>query len=460
MEESIISDKNLLKCIKESDIQKIAELFSSGKFSEIIENFFIKQKKDKKESIKLFNENNNFQNSKNELNLNENYFSKSNNDIININQKDFPDINSNDFNNIISNSSNNLSLFPENDFVLNTPVNYNNNNITGSSKEKKENNNPYLENIGIIEDYYNSVNNEKEFDFDLIDKFENDKLSQQILLTIVIYCLMKIKNDVDLRTIFSKYNITIDNSIFPLILLKAKFYFKINLISQCLDIYSQAIIKYNDFKSKMINDNNNIIYIESFKQDFIYFNNLFNYLFALNNIDSKIKKLYYEQKFCLYQLGFYSEGFKLLIELYNQYPKDVQIQFELGKDSIYFSKYDIYKEMLEILQKSVKEETNMNKRSIYLNYYIYLQGLSFLAQDKIENARSCFTEILKNDTTNVVVINNNALLSIYENQSKETNDILNLIENPQQMDSYNECIHENINILKQKFKADIQKYKK
>ena len=28
MEESIISDKNLLKYIKESDIQKIAELFS------------------------------------------------------------------------------------------------------------------------------------------------------------------------------------------------------------------------------------------------------------------------------------------------------------------------------------------------------------------------------------------------------------------------------------------------
>ena len=459
MEESIISDKNLLKYIKESDLQKIAELFSLGKFSEIIENFFIKKKKEKTEPIKLFDEFNISENSKNEINLNENYISKSNKDIININQKSFSDININDFNNIISNSSNDLSLFSNNDFILNKPKNYNNN-VNDLDKEKKENNNPYLENVGIIEDYYNSVNNEKEFDYDLIDKFENDKLSQQILLTIVIYCLMKIKNDVDLRTIFSKYNISIDNSIFPLILLKSKFYFKINLISQCLDIYSQAIIKYNDFKSKFINDNNNIIYIETFKQDFIYFNNLFNYLFALNNIDSKIKKLYYEQKFCLYKLGFHSEGFKLLIELYNKYPQDVQIQFELGKDSIYLSKYDIYKSILEILQNSIKEESDSNKRAIYLNYYIYLQGISFLAQDKIENARSCFTEILKNDTTNIVVINNNALLSIYENQSKETNDILNLIEDPHQMDSYNECIHENINILKQKYKADIQKYKK
>ena len=147
-----------------------------------------------------------------------------------------------------------------------------------------------------------------------------------------------------------------------------------------------------------------------------------------------------------------------MIELYNKYPTDVQIQFELGKDSIYLSKYDIFKEMLEILQKSVNEEQNMNKRTIFINYYIYLQGLSFLAQDKIENTRKCFTEILKNDSTNIIAINNNALLSIYENKSKESYNMLNLVENPNQMDSYNECIHENINILKEKYKADTQKY--
>ena len=115
--------------------------------------------------------------------------------------------------------------------------------------------------------------------------------------------------------------------------------------------------------------------------------------------------------------------------------------------------------MIEILQKSIKEESNMNKRAIYINYYIYLQGLSFLAQDKVENTRKCFTEILKNDSTNIVAINNNAILSIYDNKSKESHNILNLIENPNQMDSYNECIHENINILKEKYKAENQKYK-
>ena len=451
MEDNIITDKNLLKIMKESDVQQIAEFFSMGKFSDIIEIYFKKPKTNNKTPINLFEENN----------INNNFLSKSNKEIISINNNITKDNNSNKNLNILNaNSSNDLRLFPINDFTLKVPsksksdINHKNNEM------KNDYNNSYNENFGIIEDYYGETNKEKEFDFDLIDKLENDKLTQQILLTIVIYCLMRLKNYIDLRTLFSKYNISIDNSIFPLILLKSKFYFKINSISQCLDICSHAINKYNDFKSKNINDKTNIIYIETYNQDFIYFNNLFNYLFALNNIDSKLKKLYYEQKFSLYHLGFYSEGFKLLIELYNKYPKDVQIQFELGKDSIYLSKYDIYKTILEILQHSIKEESDANKRTIYLNYYIYLQGLSFIAQDKIDNARKCFTEILKSDSTNIVVINNNALLSIYENKSKEAYDILNLIENPNQMNSFNESIHENINILKNKYKADIQKLNK
>ena len=450
MEKYLITDKNLLKFINESDIQKIAELFSFGRFAEIIDNYFRKGKNDKNEPVKLIDDffvienlkKNNISNNNKEKNTgNENNKKENNFDL--------------DINTFYSNSSNNLRINKKNDFSLNMLDRSNTNTINNIDNK---NNEQYLGSIGIIEDYYNDVNVEKELDFVLIDKFEDDKLTQQLLLTIVIYCLMRIKSEVELRNIFDKYNISITNSIFPLILLKAKFYFKINNISQCLDIYSQSINKYNDFKSNNKNENNNIIYIETYNQNFFYFNNIFNYLFAMDNIDSKIKKLYYEQKFCLYQLGFYSEGFKLLIELYNKYPTDVQIQFELGKDSIYLSKYDIFKEMLEILQKSVNEEQNMNKRTIFINYYIYLQGLSFLAQDKIENARKCFTEILKNDSTNIIAINNNALLSIYENKSKESYNMLNLVENPNQMDSYNECIHENINILKEKYKADTQKY--
>ena len=459
MEAKIISDRNLLKKMKVSDVQNISELFSAGKFQEIIDSYFAKKKKDKKESIPIdlfaeFNSSDNNIKIQNKTNINSNYSAKNNNEKLKINSK-IDNHFETELNLISSNSSNNLSLFPEDDdFIINTP-NKPNNNLFNSKSDYKDN--PYMGKIGIIEDYYNSVNDEKEFDYNLIEQFEDDKYTQQILLTIVIYCLLRIKNEIDLRSIFTKYNISFDNSIFPLILLKAKFYFKINSISQCLDICSQAIEKYNDFKFNNTKEQNSIIYNETFNQEFTYFNNVFNYLFEMNNIDSKIKKLYYEQKFFLYHLGFYSEGFKLLIELYNKYQNDVQIQFELGKDSIYLSKYDIFKEMFEILQKSVKQENNENKRATYLNYYIYLQGLSFLAQQKIENARNCFTEILKNDSQSIIAINNNALLSLYDNKCKESYNILNLIESPNQMDSYNECIHENIKILKQNFKADIQK---
>ena len=468
MEENIITDRKLLKYIPEEDIKKISELFCLGKFKEIIETYFKKQKTQKNESINLnllknfdslehLDNNNNFTKSNtNDFKIEQNYFSKSNNDLININADN--NYFSNDSLQLKNNfnSSTNLQLIENRDFILNTPIKSNNDIFEIKMDNKNQNNNPYLGNIGIIEDYYNSTNDEKEMNYELIDNYNDDKYTKQIILTIVIYCLMKIKNDSDLRTIIDKYNISANDSIFPLILLKAKFYYKLGIIGQCLDIYSEAINKYNDFKDKNNNDINSIIYTETYKQDFIYFNNLFNYLFSLNSIDSKIKKLYYEQKFCFYQIGYYPEGFNLCIELFNKYPNDVQIQFEVGKDSILLSKYDVYKEMLDILQASINQEKNENKKLIYMNYFIYLQGLSFLAQEKIENARNCFTQILKNDTSNVVVMNNNALLSLYNNKSKESFDILNLIENPNQMNSYNECIHENINVLKQKYCVNLQ----
>ena len=279
------------------------------------------------------------------------------------------------------------------------------------------------------------------------------------MLTLVLYCLLKMKENNEIKSLFIKFNIPDDQLIFPLILLKGKFYFNNKVIAKSLDIYTQAINNYNNFKLLKIDNINKdgIIYIETYKQEFVYFSNLFNYLFSLNNIDSKIKKLYYEQKFCLYYLNFYSQGFKLLIELYNKYPNDVQIQFELAKDSVFLSKYDIFKEMFEKIKLNMEKEQDENKKLIYTNYLLYIQGLSYLSMGKVDETRNSFTEILKNDSTNVIIINNNALLSVYKNKAKESLNILNLIQSPNQMDSYNESIQENINILTQKFNANIQK---
>ena len=203
----------------------------------------------------------------------------------------------------------------------------------------------------------------------LLEKCNNDILSQQILLTIVVCCLIKMKEYEEIKSLLMKYSIPTNQTIFSLILLKGQFYFKNKAIDKSLDLYIEAINDYSNFKRN--NNRIDIIYIETYKQEFVYFNNLFNYLFALNIIDSKIKKLYYEQKFCLYYLNFHSQGFELLMELYNKYPNDVQIQFEIAKDSVLLSKYDTFQEIFEVLKKSREEENDENKKMIYTNYLLY-----------------------------------------------------------------------------------------
>ena len=57
---------------------------------------------------------------------------------------------------------------------------------------------------------------------DLIEKCNEDKLTQQILLTIFIFCLLKLNKTEDAKIGLDKYIFPVDNIIFPLILLKSK----------------------------------------------------------------------------------------------------------------------------------------------------------------------------------------------------------------------------------------------
>ena len=480
-EESILSDKKLQTFMSGESINKMAELFSNGKFNDIINIYFKRPKIQKNETINIqtiqqfFGENNNNKNNvqKNDINNNNNNiinnptsFNKSDNHLIMAKDQDF-NTDFTDDTNISKTFTYNVrgNNFEGLDYVLNTPPNHPNNNLINANSDNKINNEAHHEYMkpltnNIIDDYYNKTTDEYEYNYSLLDQCENDKLTQQIILTIVAYCLLKIKEDSELKSLFANIKIPKDKLIFPLILLKAKFYFKIKAIGQSMDILTEAINNYDNFKLNYDNNDmnhNDIIYIETYNQDFAYFNNLFNYLFALNNIDSKIKKLYYEQKFILFYLNFYQQGYKLLIELHNKYPKDVQIQFELAKDSVFLSKFDVFSKMFEIIKKNMEEENNENKKQMYTNYLLYLQGLSYLAQGKIDETGNYFKEILKNDTSNIVIINNSAVLSMYKNKAKNSFDYLKLIDSPDQMDSSNDCIKENIHILSNKFNAELQK---
>ena len=287
---------------------------------------------------------------------------------------------------------------------------------------------------------------------ELLEKFNEDKLTQQILLTIIIFCLLKANKMEEAKTIFEKYVFTLDKIIFPLILLKAKYFIKIKNTPKAIDIYSESINVYNDYLSseENKNDTNNIITIETYHQNFKYFKNVFNYLFALNNIDSKIKKLYLELKFCLNSLKFYSQAYQLILELYQKYPNDIQIMFELAKDSITFSKIDKYQEMIEAMKKRRDNENDGKKKLIFNNFILYAQALYQVAQGKIDLSQNTFTEILKTDPGNPLILNNSALLNIYKNNPKECyNNLVQLYTKGN--DSSNETIKNTINFIAEKF---------
>ena len=287
---------------------------------------------------------------------------------------------------------------------------------------------------------------------ELLEKCNEDKLTQQILLTIIIFCLLKANKMEEAKTIFEKYVFTLDKIIFPLILLKAKYFIKIKNTPKAIDIYSESINAYNDYLSseENKNDTNNIITIETYHQNFKYFKNVFNYLFALNNIDSKIKKLYLELKFCLNSLKFYSQAYQLILELYQKYPNDIQIMFELAKDSITFSKIDKYQEMIEAMKKRRDNESDGKKKLIFNNFILYAQALYQVAQGKMDLSQNTFSEILKTDPGNPLILNNSALLNIYKNNPKECyNNLVQLYTKGN--DSSNETIKNTINFIAEKF---------
>ena len=287
---------------------------------------------------------------------------------------------------------------------------------------------------------------------DLIEKCNEDKLSQQILLTIIIFCLLKVNKTEDAKQVLDKYVFPLDNIIFPLILLKSKYYIKVNNTPKAIDIYSESINNYNTYLNSEENKNdiNNIITIETYHQNFKYFKNIFNYLFALNNIDTKIKKLYFELKFCLNSLKFYSQAYQLSLELYQKYPEDIQIIFELARDSVTFSKIDKYQEMIEAMKKRRDKETDGKKKLTFNNFILYAQALYQVAQGKIDLSQNTFSEILKTDPGNPLIINNSVLLNIYKNNPRECyNGLVQLYTKG--TDSSNEAIKNTINFLAEKF---------
>jgi hypothetical protein len=305
----------------------------------------------------------------------------------------------------------------------------------------------------------NQNNNKKEFKYELFEILLEDELSQQIILTLVLFCLLKIKEEPkEIQTLLEKYNYPIDDMIFPLNFLKIKFYLKSNNIQQAIDNINKLITKYEEYNINIAEkklDTKNILTIETFQQKFIYFDNLFNYLFNMNNLEAKIKKLYFELKSCFYQINCFSQGFYTILNLYQKFPDDILIQFELAKDSVINSKPDVFNNILEKMKKNKEEEKDDYIKGIYTNYILYSEALNEIAYNKYAEAKNKFEEILelrKNEKDNNIILKNNiALMDIYKTNLEEGYNELNNIYQDKTNENKNEYIKDTINNIRDKF---------
>ena len=393
MEESIISDENLIKYFTKDNLEEMAILFSNGNFSDLINKFF--------------------------------YYS------------------------------------PRSDSINSSLLSERNSNATAASE-------PLIQNTTILNSNNNQNNNlnqnisvptisqkTTEFNYNLFEKLNEDELSQQILLTIALYCLLKKKTlTEEAKTLINKYNYPHYDMIFPLILLKAKYFIKAKNIPKAIDILNEAIFLYEDYKlhlDEKKNDLKNIYTIETFHQKFKYFDNLFNYLFCLNKLDSKIKKLYFELKICLISLKFYTQAYKTILDLHQKYPDDIVVQFELAKDSVLFSKPDKYQEILKQMKKNRDSQKDEKNIKIYSNFVMYAESLAELANSKYEESQKIMEEILKNDENNILIKNNIAILKVYKNNAKECNEKLMSMCRDKKNESGNEYIKNTIKTIQDKF---------
>ena len=408
MEENIISDENLKKYFTEDNLEEMALLFSTGNFNELINKFFYYSPRSESTS-----------------------------------SSHLSDKNSND---VAQTDSQNQNATPQN-----TNTSNNNNNSSQS-----QNNN--ITSFSITQSPIPSISQKNmEFNYNLFEKLNEDELCQQILLTIALFCLLKKKNNSEeAKNLINKYNYPHYDMIFPLILLKAKFFIKSQNIQKAIDVLNDAIYLYEDYQlhlEEKKNDIKNIYTIETFHQKFKYFHNLFNYLFCMDKLDAKIKKLYFELKICLTSLKFYSQAYKTILDLYQKYPDDIVIQFELAKDSVIFSKPDKFHEILDEMKKNRDSQTDEHKIQVYNNYILYAEGLEFLAKYQYDECKNKFEEILKNDENNTLIKNNIAILSFYNNNTKDCYEkLLNIYKN----ESAHENIKETLKYLQDKFSIKLK----
>ncbi len=237
--------------------------------------------------------------------------------------------------------------------------------------------------------------------------------------------------------------------IFPLLFLKAKLFCQTDQ-NQAVLIFHEMLNRYEAYNKEEKNPND-IITIETYNSNFQYLQIFFNTLFYISNLEVKIKKIYFELKLTLTQMGFNIDAYSLLERMNEKYPNDIKIQFELAKDSLMLSKVKKYNEVIaQMKENSKKVENDKKLQSVYDNYIQYAEILFIISKGDFDNAKAQLTKMLGDDPENILLVNNISILNLFQNKVKECYD--NLKKFATEMDCMNDVIKQNLNLLADLFK--------
>ena len=170
-------------------------------------------------------------------------------------------------------------------------------------------------------------------------------------------------------------------------------------------------------------------HIETNECKFKYFSNLFIYLFGINNLDIKIKKIYFELSHTLSSISFANESFALIEEMHKRYPDDIVVLFTYAKLSIMLS----YKVKYENAIREMKELSNsteeQKKKSIIDNYLAYASTFESIGKNDYEKAKNTLVSLRNQSSNNPLIENNIALINVMTNKIDEGySELINIVD--------------------------------
>ena len=285
----------------------------------------------------------------------------------------------------------------------------------------------------------------------IINKMSSNSLTQQLAISIRLFCQLKCKllNDAKKTLLsISTHNNTV---IFPLLFLKAKTYIYNGEYKLAIELLGEMKNRYDTYTGNSNKEPTDIIYIETNECKFKYFSNLFIYLFGINNLDTKIKKIYFELAHTLSSISLANESFALIEEIHKRYSNDIVVLFTYAKLSVMLSYKVKYENAIREMKELSNSTEDQNKKSIIDNYIAYASTFESIGKNDYEKAKNTLVSLRNQASNNPLIENNIAVINVMTNKIDEGyGQLLNIVDK-NKMDSSNDFIVSNIHTVSDYF---------